>query len=99
MKSGLAVSKRLLSPDQVRLTISRMPLDSAARARAFSPSGLTSLARPVGQMKRGIFMDIPMTLVDVSTLATFFITLGLNQTRLSIRSFASRVQQSVAAVE
>lgn len=80
-------------------TISKIPLDSAARARAFSPSGWMSLAKPVGQMKRGIFISMPMTLVEVSTLATFFITLGLNQTRLIIRSFASRVQQSVAAVE
>jgi hypothetical protein len=37
--------------------------------------------------------------VEVSTLATSLITLGRNQIRLSIDSFASRVQQSVSAVE
>lgn len=82
-----------------KLTISKIPLDLAARANAFSPSGLMSFANPVGHTNIGILTGILRTVDDVSTTATFFMTLGLNQTRLIMASLASRVQQSVAAVE
>ena len=81
------------------LTISSMPVDLAARASAFSASGLINLARPVGQMNNGTFTGLPRMSLEVSTVATFLITRGRNHIRLSMDSLACFVQQSVAAVE
>ena len=80
-------------------TISNIPVDFAARARAFSPSGLIILARPVGQMNSGTLTLWPRTVLEVSTFATFLMTLGRNHILLYIDWFMSLVQQSVAAVE
>lgn len=81
------------------LTISKMPVDFAARANPFSASGLIILAKPVGEIKSGNLTGIPKMVVDVSTTATSFITRGRNHIRLYMDRFISRVQQSVAAVE
>lgn len=83
----------------VDITISIIPEDFAARASAFSPSGLIIFASPVGQMKRGTSTGIPRIVLDVSIEATSFMTLGRNQILLYIEGFISRDQQSVAAVE
>jgi hypothetical protein len=82
-----------------KLTISKIPGDFAPRAKPFSASGLISFATPVGQIKSGNETGMLRIVLDVSTTDTSFITLGLNQILLSIALFASRVQQSVSAVE
>ena len=76
-----------------------MPLDCAAFAMAFSPSGLIIFARPDGQTKSGSFTGTPRIVLDVSTCATSRITRGRNHILLIIDWFMSRVQQSVEAVE
>lgn len=81
------------------LTISKMPVDFAALASPFSPSGFIILAKPVGQINSGKLTGIPRTVLEVSTTATSLITLGRNHIRLYMDRFISRVQQSVAAVE
>lgn len=81
------------------LTISRIPLDFAALANAFSPSGLIIFASPVGQINKGTLTGRPSTELEVSTSATSLITRGRNHIRLYIDPFMSRLQQSVAAVE
>lgn len=50
-------------------------------------------------MNSGNAIFIPNIVLDVSISLTSRITRGRNQMRLSIDSLASRVQQSVSAVE
>lgn len=81
------------------LTICTIPFLSAALPKAFSASGCIIFVKPVGQMNSGNLVGTPNIELEGSTSATSLSTRGRNQILCSMEMFASRVQQSVEAVE
>ncbi|KAI7223946.1 hypothetical protein KC333_g152 [Hortaea werneckii] len=76
-----------------------IPLAAAPAPRAFSPSGPTVFAIPMGQIQTGMLTSHPNMVIFVLIAETFLMILGRNQSFCQADLLALSVRRSLDALE